>query len=44
MAERAARPKTRCAWADSDPAMTLYHDTEWGVPVRDSRMLGNADA
>jgi len=39
MAERAARPKTRCAWADSDPAMTLYHDTEWGVPVRDSRML-----
>jgi len=39
MAERAAPAKTRCAWAESDPVMTLYHDTEWGVPVRDSRML-----
>jgi DNA-3-methyladenine glycosylase I len=31
--------KVRCAWADGDPLMAAYHDTEWGVPVRDSRML-----
>ena len=31
--------KLRCAWAESDPLMRLYHDTEWGVPVRDSRAL-----
>lgn len=24
----------RCPWALSDPQMTAYHDTEWGVPVR----------
>jgi len=30
---------TRCAWANSDPLMAHYHDTEWGVPVRDARML-----
>ena len=30
---------TRCAWAGSDPLMQAYHDTEWGVPVRDSRLL-----
>ncbi len=30
---------TRCRWADSDPMMAAYHDTEWGVPVRDSRAL-----
>ncbi len=29
----------RCAWAESDPPMRAYHDTEWGVPVRDSRLL-----
>ena len=29
----------RCAWAGSDPLMQAYHDTEWGVPERDSRML-----
>ena len=30
----------RCAWADkSDPLMLAYHDTEWGVPERDSRAL-----
>jgi DNA-3-methyladenine glycosylase I len=29
----------RCAWAGSDPLMQAYHDREWGVPVRDSRML-----
>jgi len=29
----------RCAWAESDPLMRAYHDAEWGVPVRDSRLL-----
>jgi DNA-3-methyladenine glycosylase I len=29
----------RCAWAESDPLMRDYHDEEWGVPQRDSRML-----
>jgi len=29
----------RCSWADGDPLMSAYHDTEWGVPQRDSRML-----
>lgn len=29
----------RCAWADSTPLMTRYHDTEWGVPVHDDRTL-----
>src|ERR1700722_7801206 len=30
---------TRCLWAEGDPAMTAYHDQEWGVPLRDSRAL-----
>jgi DNA-3-methyladenine glycosylase I len=30
---------TRCAWADGDPLMAAYHDAEWGVPVRDPRLL-----
>jgi DNA-3-methyladenine glycosylase I len=29
----------RCAWAEGDPLMRAYHDKEWGVPDRDSRML-----
>jgi DNA-3-methyladenine glycosylase I len=29
----------RCRWAQSDPLMRAYHDTEWGVPQRDPRML-----
>jgi DNA-3-methyladenine glycosylase I len=28
----------RCPWAAS-PAMTPYHDAEWGVPVHDDRLL-----
>ena len=32
-------PRTRCRWAASDPMMAHYHDTEWGIPVRDARML-----
>jgi DNA-3-methyladenine glycosylase I len=29
----------RCSWALSDPLMQAYHDEEWGVPVRNSRVL-----
>ncbi|NLB46377.1 MAG: DNA-3-methyladenine glycosylase I, partial [Microbacteriaceae bacterium] len=25
----------RSAWATSDPLLTEYYDTEWGMPVRD---------
>jgi DNA-3-methyladenine glycosylase I len=32
-------PRHRCSWSESDPLMTAYHDTEWGIPQRDSRML-----
>jgi DNA-3-methyladenine glycosylase I len=29
----------RCAWSQGvDPQYQLYHDTEWGVPVRDDRV------
>src|SRR4029077_774800 len=31
--------KTRCGWAGSDPIYVEYHDTEWGVPVRDDQRL-----
>ena len=29
----------RCSWVGNDPLYQAYHDEEWGVPVRDSRML-----
>jgi DNA-3-methyladenine glycosylase I len=29
----------RCAWGAGDPLMVAYHDEEWGVPVRDDRLL-----
>ncbi|MCA9867812.1 MAG: DNA-3-methyladenine glycosylase I [Anaerolineales bacterium] len=29
----------RCPWSVSDPAYIDYHDTEWGVPVHDDRLL-----
>jgi DNA-3-methyladenine glycosylase I len=29
---------TRCAWART-PLGIIYHDTEWGVPVHDDRIL-----
>ncbi|HUY94895.1 MAG TPA: DNA-3-methyladenine glycosylase I, partial [Terracidiphilus sp.] len=29
----------RCAWAAGTPQMAAYHDTEWGVPVHDDRIL-----
>ena len=31
--------RRRCAWAEGDPLMRAYHDEEWGVPQRDSRIL-----
>jgi len=31
--------KQRCKWSERDPMETIYHDEEWGVPIRDSRML-----
>lgn len=30
---------TRCGWCGSDPLYMEYHDTEWGVPVHDDRLL-----
>ena len=32
----------RCSWAENDPLMRAYHDEEWGVPQRDSRLLWEA--
>jgi DNA-3-methyladenine glycosylase I len=29
----------RCSWPGNDPVYLAYHDTEWGVPQRDSREL-----
>jgi DNA-3-methyladenine glycosylase I len=29
----------RCSWCGSDPLYVHYHDTEWGVPVRDDATL-----
>jgi DNA-3-methyladenine glycosylase I len=29
----------RCPWAGGDPLYIAYHDSEWGVPMRDSRSL-----
>jgi DNA-3-methyladenine glycosylase I len=31
-------PKCRCAWAREEPNIS-YHDSEWGVPVHDDRVL-----
>lgn len=30
--------KTRCHWANA-PLLDYYHDTEWGVPLHDDRLL-----
>jgi len=30
---------TRCPWCGDDPLYVAYHDTEWGVPVHDDRVL-----
>ncbi|MCH7479355.1 MAG: DNA-3-methyladenine glycosylase I, partial [SAR324 cluster bacterium] len=31
--------KNRCGWVGDDPLYRAYHDREWGVPVRDDRLL-----
>lgn len=31
--------KTRCGWVSDDPIYIVYHDEEWGVPVRDDHRL-----
>ena len=31
--------RVRCQWAGTDPLYCAYHDTEWGRPVRDDRVL-----
>ncbi len=31
--------RPRCKWAGTDPLYIEYHDTEWGVPAHDDRML-----
>lgn len=31
--------KQRCSWCGSDPLYVAYHDTEWGIPVRNDRHL-----
>jgi DNA-3-methyladenine glycosylase I len=42
MATRKPKPVqsvTRCWWCGEDPLYVEYHDTEWGVPVHDDRVL-----
>jgi len=31
--------RRRCTWCEGNSLYEEYHDTEWGVPVRDSRAL-----
>lgn len=31
--------RRRCSWAEADPLLRAYHDSEWGVPEYDSRAL-----
>lgn len=31
--------KTRCGWPGADELYVHYHDTEWGVPIRDHQAL-----
>ncbi|WP_282801897.1 DNA-3-methyladenine glycosylase I [Secundilactobacillus kimchicus] len=30
---------TRCEWAEKSPQLLIYHDLEWGVPVRSEQQL-----
>jgi len=30
---------TRCPWSIADPLSIAYHDTEWGLPLKDDRGL-----
>ncbi len=31
--------RRRCEWAEGDPVIVEYHDTEWGIPEHDDRRL-----
>lgn len=33
------KSRSRCDWVGNDPLYQEYHDTEWGVPVYDDRLL-----
>lgn len=33
------KPQMRCGWCGDDPLYCAYHDSEWGVPVHDDRLL-----
>lgn len=39
MLRRMAKERIRCGWCGSDELYCAYHDTEWGVPVYDDRVL-----
>jgi DNA-3-methyladenine glycosylase I len=39
MAPRSTAGLRRCSWAEDDPLLRAYHDSEWGVPEHDSRAL-----
>jgi DNA-3-methyladenine glycosylase I len=41
MSETSQMPSqpVRCGWANRSPEEILYHDTEWGVPRHDDRVL-----
>lgn len=34
-----SKSKKRCSWCESSDIDMDYHDTEWGVPVHDDRLL-----
>ncbi len=34
-----AKKKERCPWAEASDSERTYHDTEWGVPLRDDHRL-----
>jgi DNA-3-methyladenine glycosylase I len=38
MSRSKSQPLTRCPWATTDLSIA-YHDTEWGVPIHDDRLL-----
>jgi DNA-3-methyladenine glycosylase I len=37
--QRGADGIVRCWWCGDDPEYVRYHDTEWGIPVRNDRKL-----
>jgi len=37
--QRGADGIVRCWWCGDDPDYVRYHDTEWGIPVRDDQKL-----